>query len=89
MNKEIQILITQIEQSLAKIHPLPWKFYANYPFDIQVRKPRESLSKHTEENPCSWHYEDGLYVALIVNTVPKLVEEIKRLNKLLEENSHG
>jgi hypothetical protein len=89
LNQEILEIIKAFEERMKKIHPLPWEFSGNIPFDVQVRKPRESLSKHTDTNPCSWHYDDGCYVAMAVNHVPKLIEEIKRLNDILYNVGKG
>lgn len=73
----------KIKQLLNKIQPLPWHFQGNTPFDVQVKKPRESLSKHTERNPNSWHYDDGEYLALCVNEMPNLLKYVEDLEKEL------
>ena len=76
--------INKIKQKLTKIHPLPWYFQGNIPFDIEIKKPRESLSKHTEKNPNSWHYDDGEYLALCVNEMPNLLKYIEELEIIIE-----
>ena len=87
MNPEIQKTIEELETLLAKIHPLPWEWSANYPFYVDVSKPRPSLSKHDYDNrrPTYWHSDDGYYMSAAVHSVPKLIAEIKRLEGLLNE----
>lgn len=70
--------IEGLEKLLSKVE-LPWPFSGNIPFDIQVKRPRNSLSKHSSKNPCSWHYDDGQYLATAVHEVPKLIAYIKFL----------
>ena len=79
MNKDINKIIEQLETLLAKAHPLPWLWHANVPFYVEVRKPRESLSKHNDGHPTYWHYDDGAYAAAAIHAAPKLIAEIKRL----------
>jgi hypothetical protein len=91
---ETKKLIDQLEKMLAKCPPFPWEFGGNVPFYVDVRKPRPSLSKHDDARPSYWHYDDGLYVSAAIHSVPKLIEEIKRLELALDqalqtkENAH-
>ncbi len=58
--------------------------YGNHPFDVELKKPRESLSKHTEVRPTSWHCDDANYLLLCVNEMPKILEYIEKLEVKLE-----
>jgi hypothetical protein len=81
MNKEIKELIEEFKKDLTKIEPLEnWTASSNYPFDIQIKKPRHSLSKHTDTRPTSWEYNDGVYMLRAVHSIPKLIAEIERLS---------
>jgi hypothetical protein len=84
MNSKIKELIKDLELAQAKARPLPWKFSANIPFYIDMTKPGPSLSKHDDDRPSYWHYDDGMYAAMAIHHVPELIEEIKRL-MMIEE----
>ena len=77
--------ILKLKEQLNKIHPLPWVFPAKYPFDIQVDKPRHSLSKHTDKNKGSWHYDDGLYLATCVNEMPNILKYVWEFEDKIEK----
>ena len=83
---ELYSVINKIKELLPKIHPLPWYHSANIPFYVSLEKPRTSLSKHDSDRPSYWHYDDGIYAAYAMNVVPALIEEIERLNTLLEQH---
>lgn len=74
----IQQTIRLIEKSLKKVK-LPWYGTSNYPFYVDIRKPRESLSKHDYKMPSYWQHDDGEYLLFCVNEMPKILEYIKDL----------
>lgn len=74
----IRYVIRRIEERMAKVE-LPWVFSSNEPFDVTVLKPRHSLSKHTSDRQSSWHCDDGYYLAICVNEMPRLLKYIHRL----------
>lgn len=82
--KNIKETIKTIKELRAKV-TLPWLFPGNYPFDIQVKKPRESLSQHTERMPTSWHWDDGAYLVMCVNEMENLIAAYEELEKENEE----
>jgi len=80
VNPEIKALIQKLEELKNKAHPdLLKSCSANIPFYVEIKKPRESLSKHDATRPTYWHCDDGVYLAALVAEVPKLIEEIRRL----------
>lgn len=72
--------ITELKKLISKVE-LPWSFDANVPFYVDVKRPRDSLSKHNDKCVTLWHYNDGLYLAMAVNSIRPLIEEIERLRK--------
>lgn len=78
--------IESLKKALKSIHPLPWEFSANVPFNVDLKKPRASLSKHDDERPTYWHYEDGLYAAIAVNAMPELLSYIEELEAKLNRD---
>jgi hypothetical protein len=63
--------------------PGPWgPWNANIPFYVQVSKPAPSMSKHDDERPTYWRYEDGLFVSVFnPKLVLELLDEIDRLKE--------
>lgn len=57
----------------------------NYPFYVDVRKPAPSLSKHDDERPTYWRYQDGVFVLTFdPKTVIMLLDQIEDLEKKLD-----
>lgn len=54
--------------------PGPWgPWSGNYPFNVDVKKPAPSLSKHDHKRPTYWRWQDGLFV---LEFNPKVVLEL-------------
>lgn len=59
---------------------------SNAPFYVDVRKPSPSLSKHDEERPTYWRYEDGVFVAAASpKNILELLDEIDKYKIALEK----
>ena len=90
--KDIQESIKNLKELLKKIEPLPWSgSSSNIPFYVDVKKPRESLSKHDSERPTYWNYHDGIYLLTAAHEVPNLLKYIEELEQKINENycEHG
>lgn len=81
---EIQKTLEAIEEKLKKV-ALPWYGTSNYPFYVDVRKPRESLSKHDYKRPTYWHQDDGEYLFYCVNVMPDILKYVRKLEDELKE----
>lgn len=77
--------LIRIEKLMHQISPLPWEFSANIPFDVQVKRPRESQSKYSSTNPHSWDYSDGIYLANCVNEMPNILKYVWELEDKIEK----
>lgn len=82
--RNVADILKSIQESLKKVK-LPWTATENYPFYIDVRKPRESLSKHDSERLTYWDIYDGEYMLKCVNEMPKILKYIKSLERKLKE----
>lgn len=82
-NRKIEDTLKYIKERLEKVQ-LPWTATGNYPFYVDVRKPRESLSKHDYERPSYWQVDDASYMLYCVNEMPAILEYIKDLESRLK-----
>lgn len=78
MDKDLQKAIENFKELMAKVDTRYWEFGANIPFYVDMKKPRPSLSKHDDERPTYWHYDDGSFVAMALYLAPKLIEYIEK-----------
>lgn len=79
-------LLKDIETRLKESTPGNWTGSSNQPFYATIDKPAPSLSKHDRERPHYWRIADVTFVLAAHNhDVPKLLEEVKRLKKLVGE----
>jgi hypothetical protein len=64
--------------------PGPWgPWMGNCPFYVIVKKPAPSLSKHDDERPTYWPYNDGKFVLTFnPQAVLELLDEIERLKEI-------
>jgi hypothetical protein len=71
-----------LEEVISKASPKFGPYTSNYPFYADVTKPAPSMSKHDHERPTYWRIEDAVFIAVAREFLPKLVEEVKRLQKV-------
>lgn len=76
MNQDELALLEKIAKEAT---PGPYKVEANIPFYCVVNKPASSMSKHDEERPTYWRYEDGVYHAAF--TPEKVLQLMDLLNR--------
>lgn len=75
--------ISQLEESFKKV-VLPWVGISNYPFYVDIRKPRASHSKHDSDQPTYWNQDDGEYLLRCVNEMPEILQYIRDLERQLK-----
>ena len=63
----------------------------NVPFYVDVQKPAPSMSKHDDERPTYWKYDDGVFVCCFSPAhILELLDEIDRLKEIeLQYNDVG
>lgn len=71
----------EIEERLEKMYAGEWTASANLPFNVDVKKPRPSLSKHDDKCPTYWHMDDALFILNARQDVAFLLDLVKQLNK--------
>jgi hypothetical protein len=77
--------LKRLKQIAQDATPGPWgPMNANYPFYVDMEKPAPSLSKHDQDRPTYWRYQDAIYV-LSFNPVVviELIEKIEELEAKL------
>jgi len=58
----------------------------NYPFYVDLKKPAPSLSKHDDERPTYYRYQDAQFILLCWNGgVETLLDEIRFLRRELAD----
>jgi hypothetical protein len=75
--------LKRLREVAMKATPGPWgPWNSNMPFYVVVDKPAPSLSKHDDDRPTYWRFEDGVFV-LQFNPVMvlELLDEIERLQE--------
>lgn len=77
--------IREIQERLNKVLPTWTAFGGNIPFYVDVQKPRPSLSKHDNERPTYWHYDDGAFVAAAPYDMQFLLEILESQEVKIEE----
>ena len=80
----IDLSIKELRKIAEEATPGPWgPWSANYPFNVVVKKPAPSLSKHDHARPEYWRYQDGLFVSIFnPKMVLDLLNEIDRLKEI-------
>ena len=75
--------LKELRKIAEKATPGPWgPWTGNYPFNVDVRKPAPSLSKHDNERPTYWRYEDAVFVLRFSpETVTMLINRIEELER--------
>lgn len=73
--------LLEIEERLAKMYSGEWSCSANLPFNVDVRKPRPSLSKHDHERLTYWHMDDAIFVLNARQDILFLLDLVKQLTK--------
>jgi hypothetical protein len=74
-----------IRQRHAAATPGPWKGHINYPFYGVVEKPAPSLSKHDDERPRYWRYQDAIFTVNAHTDMTYLFHQIVRLSEALQK----
>lgn len=73
--------LEEIAARLEKMYAGEWIASANLPFNVDVRKPRPSLSKHDHKHLTYWHIDDAIFVLNARQDVAFLLDLVKQLTK--------
>lgn len=73
--------LEEIEERVNAMYSGDWVCSANIPFNVDVVKPRPSLSKHDGFRSTYWHVDDALFVLNARQDVLFLLDLVKQLTK--------
>ena len=76
---KLETYLKEVSERAEAATPGPWVAYANMPFNVDLQKPRPSLSKHDAVKPTYWHPHDALFVLHARTDIPTLLKIIKRM----------
>ena len=74
---EIDTFIAELRIICDKAHPGPWTASGNVPFNVDLCKPRPSLSKHDANRPTYWHVDDAMFVLNARVMLPRLLDALE------------
>lgn len=78
---DIDERLKEIEERVKAMYAGKWVCNGNIPFNVDVVKPRSSLSKHDASRPTYWHMDDALFVLNARQDVLFLLDLVKQLTK--------